>query len=202
MNRLLLLALTLCTSLAFAQASAPSAATPMRLRATIEKLDAGSMTVKERSGEIVTLLLADAMVVTEVYPIELGAIQQGAFIGTAAMPRPDGTLDALEVLVLPESARGNGEGHRPYDVQPGSTMTNATVADLLAVPQGRKLLLRYKDGEKTVLVSDTTPVVTFRPGDRSLLVVGGKVIVTAEVRNGQPVALCVLAGRNGFAPPL
>ena len=202
MNRLLLLALTLCTSLAFARASAPSAAAPMRLRATIEKIDAGSMTVKERSGELITLLLADAVVVTEVYPIELGAIQPGAFIGTAAMPRPDGTLDALEVLVLPESARGNGEGHRPYDLQPGSTMTNATVADLVAVPQGRKLLLRYKDGEKTVLVSETTPVVTFRPGDRSLLVVGGKVIVTAELRNGQPVALRVLAGRNGFAPPL
>ena len=202
MNRLLLLALTLCTSLAFAQASASSAATSMRLRATIDKIDGGSMTVKERSGEVVTLLLADAMVVTEVYPIEPGAIQPGAFIGTAAMPRPDGTLDALEVLVLPESARGNGEGHRPYDLQPGSTMTNATVADLVAAPQGHKLLLRYKDGEKTVLVSDTTPVVTFRPGDRSLLVVGGKVIVTAEVRNGQPVALRVLAGRNGFAPPL
>jgi len=160
------------------------------------------MTVKERSGEVITLVLAGNLNVNEVFPIALAAIQPGSFIGTAAMPRADGTLDALEVLVLPEAARGNGEGHRPYDLQPGSTMTNATVADLVAAPTGRKLTLRYKDGEKTVNVTDTTPVVSFRPGDRSLLVVGGKVIVTAELRSGVPTATRVLAGRDGFAPPL
>jgi len=201
MNKLLIGLIALCCTLASAQTPNP-AAPPMRLRATIEKIEGNSMTVKERSGEVITLVLADNLNVSEVFPIALAAIQPGSFIGTAAMPRADGTLDALEVLVLPEAARGNGEGHRPYDLQPGSTMTNATVADLVAAPTGRKLTLRYKDGEKTVNVSDTTPVVSFRPGDRSLLVVGGKVIVTAELRSGVPTATRVLAGRDGFAPPL
>lgn len=201
MNKLLFALIALCCALASAQ-TPPAAAAPLRLRATIEKIEGNSMTVKERSGEVITLVLADNLNVSEVFPIALAAIQPGSFIGTAAMPRADGTLDALEVLVLPEAARGNGEGHRPYDLQPGSTMTNATVADLVAAPTGRKLTLRYKDGEKTVNVSDTTPVVSFRPGDRSLLVVGGKVIVTAELRSGVPTATRVLAGRDGFAPPL
>lgn len=201
MNKLLIALIALCCTLASAQTAAPTA-TPMRLRATIEKIEGNSMTVKERSGEVITLVLADNLNVSEVFPIALTAIQPGSFIGTAAMPRADGTLDALEVLVLPEAARGNGEGHRPYDLLPGSTMTNATVADLVAAPTGRKLTLRYKDGEKTVNVTDTTPVVSFKPGDRSLLVVGGKVIVTAELRAGVPTATRVLAGRDGFVPPL
>lgn len=175
---------------------------PLRLRATIEQSDATSITVRERSGEVVTLALADKLVVTEVQPISMQAIQPGAFIGTAAMPLPDGTLQALEVHVFPESGRGTGEGYRPFDLQPGSTMTNATIADLVGTPQGRRLTLRYKDGEKTVLVPDGTPIITFKPGERSLLVVGAKVTITAELREGKPTAVRVLAGRDGFVPPL
>ena len=182
--------------------TAPAAAPPIRLRATIESVGATSMVVKERSGEIVTLALADNLSVSEMLPIELSALQPGAFIGTAAMPQPDGTLRALGVTVFPESARGGGEGHRPYDLQPGSTMTNATVADLTSGAQGRRLTLKYKDGEKTVVVPDDVQVVTFKPADRTLLVPGARVIVTAEMRDGRPTAVRVIAGRNGFAPPL
>ena len=182
--------------------TAPAAPPPIRLRATIESVDATSMVVRERGGEIVTLALADNLAVNEMLPIELSALQPGAFIGTAAMPQPDGTLRALGVTVFPESARGGGEGHRPYDLQPGSTMTNATVADLTGGAQGRRLTLKYKDGEKTVVVPDDVQVVTFRPADRSLLVPGARVVVTAEMRDGRPTATRVLAGRNGFAPPL
>ena len=182
--------------------TAPAAAPPMRLRATIESVGAASMVVRERGGEIVTLTLADNLSVSEMLPIELSALQPGAFIGTAAMPQPDGTLRALGVTVFPESARGSGEGHRPWDLQPGSTMTNATVADLAAGAQGRRLTLKYKDGEKTVVVPDDVQAVTFRPADRTLLVPGARVVVTAEMRDGRPTATRVLAGRNGFAPPL
>ena len=184
------------------QAGAQPAAQPLRLRATVQSVDATSMTVKERSGEVLQLALDDKLTVSEVLPIELSALKAGAYVGTAAMPRPDGTLEALEVLVFPESARGTGEGHRPWDLQPGSTMTNATVADLAAAPQGRRLTLTYKDGAKTLIVPEGVPVVTFKPADRSLLVPGAKVIVTAELRDGRPTALRVLAGRDGFAPPL
>ena len=182
--------------------TAPPAAPPLRLRATVQSVDATSMTVRERSGEVVRLALDDKLTVSEVLPIELSALKAGAYIGTAAMPRPDGTLEAIEVLVFPESARGTGEGHRPWDLQPGSTMTNATVADLAAAPQGRRLTLAYKDGTKTLVVPEGVPVVTFKPADRSLLVPGAKVVVTAELRDGRPTALRVLAGRDGFAPPL
>lgn len=186
----------------FALQATAQTAPPARLRATVQSVDAASMTVVERSGEVVRLALDDKLTVSEVLPIELSALKAGAYIGTAAMPRPDGTLEAIEVLVFPESARGTGEGHRPWDLQPGSTMTNATVADLAVAPQGRRLTLTYKDGTKTLVVPEGVPVVTFKPADRSLLVPGAKVVVTAEMRDGRPTALRVLAGRDGFAPPL
>ena len=101
MNKLLIAVIALCCTLASAQTAAP-AAPPMRLRATIEKIEGSSMTVKERSGEVITLALADNLNVSEVFPIPFTAIQPGSFIGTAAMPRADGTLDA----------DGRRQGHR------------------------------------------------------------------------------------------
>jgi hypothetical protein len=201
----LLLALgVLATTVSLAQ-SAPT----VRLRGTIEKVDATTMVVRARNGEVVTLVRPADMGVTEVVPISLADIKPGSFIGTAAMPQPDGTQLALEVLVFPESARGSGEGHYPWDLQPQSTMTNATVADLAAapaaVPGGQKLTLRYKDGEKIVIVPANVPVVTFKPGkddEKALLVPGARVMVTAQEKDAKPTALRVLVGRNGFAPPM
>lgn len=181
---------------------AAQTAAPIRLRATIEKVEPGSITVKERSGEVVTLQLAPNLVVTEVFPIDIADIKAGSYIGTAAMPQADGTLKALEVLVFPETMRGVGEGHRPFDLQPQSTMTNATVDQLVASSDGKTLKLKYKDGEKTLTIAAGAPIVTFKPGDNSLLVVGAKLIVTAELRDGKPTALRIVAGKNGFAPPM
>ena len=100
----------------------------VRIRGTIDQVDAKSMVVKDRAGKATPLVYADDLMVSEVVPIDPAAIQTGAFIGTAAVPRADGTLAAIEVHVFPEEARGRGEGHRPFDLQPGSTMTNATTA--------------------------------------------------------------------------
>ena len=191
-------------------AQTPAPAPPqVRLRAVIEKIDAISITVKERSGEVITLTRPAAMDVTEVYPIALTDIKPGSYIGTAAMPQPDGTQLALEVLIFPESMRGTGEGHRMWDLQPQSTMTNATVADLAAapsaVPGGQKMTLKYKDGEKVVIVPAGVPVVTFKPGkqdEAALLVPGAKVLITAQEQGGNPTALRIVVGRNGFAPPM
>jgi hypothetical protein len=202
------LALAAALPLALAQTPAPASPT-LRLRATIEKVDATSLTVKERSGEVITLVRSAAMDVSEVYPLALADIKPGSYIGTAAMPQADGSQLALEVVVFPEAARGTGEGHRPWDLRPESTMTNATVADLAAapssVPGGQKLTLRYKDGEKTVIVPPGAPVVSFKPGkadENALLVPGAKVMITAQEREGKPTALRVIVGRNGFAPPM
>jgi len=123
--------------------------------------------------------------------------------------RVSGTQRAVEVLVFPESMRGTGEGFRPWDYMPNGTMTNATVSELsaapAAVPGGQKLVLKYKDGEKTVIVPRGTPIVTFKPGqdDQSALVVAGaKVVVTAQMKDGQPTASSLLVGRHGFTPPM
>lgn len=206
----LALSLALLVSTPWALAQTPAPANPMvRVRATIEKIDAGSITVKERSGEVITLVRPADMAVSEVFPIALADIKTGSYIGTAAMPQPDGSQLALEVLVFPEAARGTGEGHFPWDLQPQSTMTNATVADLAAapasVPGGQMLRLKYKDGEKTVIVPPNAPVVSFKPGkddEKALLVPGAKVMITAQELGGKPTALRVIVGRNGFAPPM
>ena len=189
------------SALVLAQTAPPSNPT-VRLRGVIEKLDTGSVTIQERRGETITLVMAENMPMNEVYPIAMSEIKAGSFIGTAAMPKPDGTLEALEVLVFPEAMRGTGEGHNPWDLQKDSTMTNATVADLKVAPNGRQLRLTYKGGEKIVNVAEGAPIVTFRLGDKSLLVVGAKVLIQAQDKDGKPTALRMTIGRDGFAPPM
>ncbi len=187
----------LCIAQTMAQAATPT----VRLRGTVQSATPGTLTVRERSGEVIELALPDRLVVSEVFPITLADIQPGSFIGTAAVPQADGTQRAIAVTVFPESARGVGEGHRPFDLQPQSTMTNATVAEVAAAPAGRQLQLKYRDGEKAIVVPPEAPVVTFRPGDRSLLVPGASVSLTAQLVEGKPTALRINAGRNGFTLP-
>ena len=161
----------------------------------IAHVDATSVTVKDRGGEVVTMVRPPDMRVVEVLPVTLDAIKPNSFVGAGSLPQPDGTQRAVEVLVFPEAMRGTGEGFRPWDYMPNGTMTNATVSALAAapssVPGGRKLVLRYKDGEKTVIVPRGTPIVTFKPAqdDQQVLVVqGAKVVVTAQLKDGKPAA--------------
>lgn len=199
-------AVALAGSLALPVLASAETAPTVRVRGTVVYADAHQLIVKDRGGEVVTLARAAGMPVSEVYSIKLADIKKGSFIGTAAMPQADGSQKALEVLVFPEAARGTGEGHYPWDLEPQSTMTNATVADLAAAPSsgrgGEQMRLRYKGGEKTLFVPRGTPVVTFRPATDALLVAGAKVLVNAQDSNGTPTAMRVLAGRNGFTPPM
>ena len=175
---------------------------PVRLRATVVSYAAPNLVIKERSGKVISLIVPDETGVVVVIPSDITSIQPGSFIGTAALPRPDGKLEALEVVVFPEAARGSGEGHYPWDLKPDSSMTNATVADLARSSNGRTLLLRYKEGEKTVIVADGVPIVTFRPGDRALLVPGAKVFIVADVSDDQYIVRRLMIGRNGLTPPM
>jgi hypothetical protein len=188
--------LALSATVAFAQTAS------QRLRGTVTSFDGATLVIAERSGQSHSLPIAENFSVSEVVPIDPAAIKPGSFIGTAAMPAADGSLTALEVLVFPEAARGTGEGHVPWDLQPGSTMTNATVAEVTAVPQGRSMKLRYKDGEKTVTVPENVPIVTFNPGHKGMIVPGAKVLVTSQVREGKPVAVRALVGKDGLVPPM
>jgi hypothetical protein len=154
--------------------AAQNAAT-VRVRGDVESLQGQVLTVKARDGSRVVVNMADNFTVGGLVRVPLADATQGKFVGTAAMPQPDGTLRAVEVLIFPESGRGTGEGHYPWDLQPDSTMTNATIADVVAAPEGRVLTLRYKDGEKRVFVPESAPVVTPAPADRSALVAGAHI---------------------------
>ena len=199
--------LCLAASLGSALITESTAQTPsptLRMRGNIVSVSATSLVVKDRSGEVVELALTDKLVVSEVYPIKLEDIKPGSFIGTAAMPQVDGTQRAIAVSVFPEAARGTAEGHRPFDLLPQSTMTNATVDDVATSSTsaaGRTLKLKYKDGEKTVVVPADAPIVTSRPADRSLLVAGASVSLFAQAIDGKPTALRINVGKNGFALP-
>ena len=159
--------------------------------------------VQSRSGERVRLHVASDVVVVGIVKISLSDIKQGSYIGTAAMPQPDGSQKALEVHVFPEARRGTGEGFYPFDLKPNSTMTNATVNDVVADNDGKTLTVKYKGGEKNIIVSSDTPVVTYEAGQRSELVVGAKIIATvAGQSDGLPQVTRVSVGRDGLTPPM
>src|ERR1700755_1918454 len=130
--------------------------TPSRVRGTIEGVDGDVLSVKSRSGDDVKLHMAGGMRVFGIARISLSDVKVGSFIGATTVPGPDGSQNAIEVHVFPEDMRGTGEGSRPYDLRPNSSMTNATVAESVVSNDGHTLLIKYKDGEKKVLVSPET----------------------------------------------
>ena len=189
----------LVSSLALAQTAAPT----QRIRGDVVSVDGLDLRVKERSGEMLTIKLAENYVVTGVAKVGIEAITPNAFVGTASMPQSDGTHTALEVLVFPESGRGSNEGHYPWDLQPGSMMTNATVTEVVAVGPGRRMTLRYKDGEKVIVVPASVPIVTFEPGDRTMVKPGAHVLLTATRQpDGSLTATRVAIGKDGLVPPM
>jgi hypothetical protein len=177
--------------------------TPSRVRGTIEAVDGDVLAVKSRSGEDFRLHMAGAMRVVGLVKISLSEIKVGSFIGATTVPGPDGSNNAIEVHVFPEDMRGTGEGSRPFDLRPNSTMTNATVAETVAGNDGHTLLVKYKDGEKKVLVSPDTPVVTYVPAEKSELKPGAKIIAFIKKQpDGSFEANRISVGLNGLTPPM
>jgi hypothetical protein len=177
--------------------------TPSRVRGTIEAVDGDVLSVKSRSGEDYKLHMAGDMRVAGIVKISLSDIKVGSFIGTTTVPGPDGGNNAIEVHVFPEDMRGTGEGSRPFDLRPNSTMTNATVAETVAGNDGHTLMIKYKDGEKKVVVSPDTPVVTYVPADKSELKAGAKVIAFfKKLPDGSFEANRISVGLNGLTPPM
>ena len=184
--------------LALAQQTSPS-----RVRGTIESVDGETLMVKSRSGEDVKLTMTGDIRVVGIVKIALSDIKVGSFIGTTTVPGPDGGNNAVEVHVFPEDMRGTGEGSRPYDLKPNSSMTNATVADSVVGNDGHTLLIKYKDGEKKVVVGPDTPVVTYVPADKSDLKAGAKVIAfMKKLPDGSFETNRVSVGRDGLTPPM
>jgi hypothetical protein len=182
-----------------AHAQAPNA---VRYRATVDAVTADSVSLTSRTGEKLNVALTDKTGFAAIVPIKLEDIKPGSFIGSAAMPQPDGTQKALEVHVFPEAMRGTGEGHRPFDLQPASTMTNGTVGAVTG-SVGRTLTVSYQGGEKTIVVPPETPVVTYEPGTKVLLVPGAHVILMGtRAEDGKITATRISVGKDGLVPPM
>jgi hypothetical protein len=178
-------------------------AAPSRVRGAIEAVDGDILSVKSRSGEDVKLHMTTDIRVVGIAKIPLSDIKVGSFIGATTVPGPDGSQNAVEVHVFPENMRGTGEGSRPYDLRPNSTMTNATVAESVAGNDGHTLLVKYKDGEKKVVVAADTPVVTYVPADKSDLKAGAKIIAfMKKLPDGTFETNRVSVGRDGLTPPM
>jgi hypothetical protein len=187
------------TSLAIAQTPPP----PVRVRGTIDSVDSQTLAVKSRDGTTVNIKLADNTPVRGVAKASLADVKQGGFVGITAMPLPDGTQKAVEIHIFPEAMRGTGEGHRPWDLMPNSTMTNATVDSEVAVSDGQKLVLKYKDGEKTFIVPADAAIVSFVPATMADVKAGTKVfVIAAKQPDGTLNAASITVGRDGVSPPM
>ena len=183
--------------------AAEAQTTMMRVRGTVTGLDGQMLALKTREGKDVKIKLADNFGVVGVVAASMAQIQPNSFVGIASMKDKDGRQVALEVLVFPESARGSNEGHYPWDLQPASMMTNATVAANVDSNNGRELTLNYKGGQQQITVPAGIPIVTFSSGDRALLVPGAAVFVPAQVAaDGSMSAGRVLVGKDGTKPPM
>jgi hypothetical protein len=185
--------------------SASAQQTPMvRIRGTIDTVDGNTLGIKTREGTDVKVKMTDNVAVFAVVKTELSQIKEGSYIGVSAMPDPDGVQRAFAVHIFPENQRGAAEGFRPWDARANSTMTNATVAETVKGTEGQNILVKYKDGEKKVIVPPDTPIVTFVASDKSEVKPGAKIIIfgAAKKEDGTLEAGRVNVGRDGITPPM
>jgi len=169
-------AVALLFTASFAAAQAPQM---VRVRATLENVSVPMLTAKARDGAEMKIKLADNAPVNEVVKASLADIKENSYIAVTAMPQPDGSQKAVAILIFPEAMRGVGEGHRPWDLEPNSTMTNATVAEQVAGTDGQSVTVKYKDGDKKILVTPATIIVTYKKSAASDLKAGQKIFVAA-----------------------
>ena len=193
----------LVAGLLVATTTVAMAQTPVRVRGSITELSGQTLKVKSREGSVVELKLADGYTFTGVVKAALTDIKPGAFVGAAALKQSDGTFRAQEVLIFPESARGTGEGHRPWDLTPDSTMTNATVDAIVEKVDGPVLTLKYPNGQASIVVPRDVPIVTFSSGDPGLLRPGAAVFIPATKNaDGTITTNRILVGKDGVVPPM
>jgi len=220
MSRILTALLTIGLLAASSVTNAQSAT--QRIRGDVVALDGANVRIKSPEGEDLSVKLMDDVRLTAVSRASAADIKAGSFVGATAVAQPDGTLKASEVHIFPESMRGTGEGHRPMDSRPGSTMTNATVSRISETkpPVGSKmsnamvskvavasevlkLTLQYNGGEQTVIVEAGTPIVFLEPGDRAILAPGAHVVLNATRQaDGSLAANRVTVGKDGTVPPM
>ncbi|EPE95954.1 hypothetical protein RGCCGE502_23930 [Rhizobium grahamii CCGE 502] len=174
-----------------------------RVRGAIESLSGNTLVVKTREGTEQTVTLKPDWKVRGIKKASVEDIKPGDFVGVASLPKAEGGDGALEVLIFPAAMKGTGEGSRPWDLKPNSTMTNATVAKAVKAVDGHMITLTYQGKEKTISIADDTPIVTFAPADKTDLVAGARVIVMGQkAPDGTVSATNVTVGTNGVVPPM
>jgi len=195
----LLAVLALLVSLGPASAQAP----PTRIRGTITAFDGTTLAVTSHEGQALRITVTNPLTVSSFKRIALTEIVPGSYVGTTARPGPDGELQAIEVRVFPESARGAGEGHRPWDLTPDSTMTNANVEAAVQDNSGRELTLAYNGGSVKVRVPADVPVLVPSPASAADLKPGAAVFVTAtRAADGSLSTARITVSKDGVAPPM
>ncbi|HEY1361926.1 MAG TPA: hypothetical protein VGF60_06755 [Xanthobacteraceae bacterium] len=192
------LALLLATAVSLAQQ--PQV---VRVRGTIQSLDGNLLTVQSRDHQMTyKVKLADNVAVRGIVKASLSDIKPNSYVGVVGMPQADGSQKAVEIHIFPEALRGTAEGHMPWDLLPSSTMTNAAVAQMVKGVQGEEITLKYKTGEKKVVVTPETVIVSFVPGSKDELKPGAKIFSVAQKKDDTLEAASVSVGRDGLAPPM
>jgi hypothetical protein len=195
---------TALLAVVFGTAASAQQPPTVRIRGTIEAVDGATLSIKSRDGSDVKVNITDNIAVTGVAKASLSDIKEGSYIGVSAMPEHDGTQKAIAVHIFPEAQRGAAEGFRPWDLRPNSTMTNATVAQTVAGVDGQTIMVKYKDGEKKVVVPPETPIVAFAAGDKAEIKPGAKIIIFGATKkeDGTLETGRIAIGRDGIAPPM
>ena len=187
---------------ALAVSCVSAGAQTQRLRGTVERLDGSTIVGKARDGAPITLTLADNATITAVYKATRADIKEGDYIGSGAMPQADGSQKALEVHIFAASMRGQGDGHRPWNGAPDSTMTNGAVGNIVSSVDGQIVLVKYKDGEKKIIVGPDTPIVRYEVGSKDDIKPGAPFSVVAATKqpDGTFTAARINVGRDGGTP--
>ncbi len=195
----------LCAAaLTLAMFASASAQDTMRVRGTIERVEGPVYVIKSRDGAELKVALAEPGLVVALVKASMADIKPGLFVGSTGMPQPDGSQKAIEVHIFPEAMRGTGEGHYPWDLQADSTMTNANVEESVTGVDGQTLTLKYKTGEKKIVVTPQTIIITYMPGDKNELKPGTKIFIGAAKKQADGTLLTprINYGKDGLTPPM
>jgi hypothetical protein len=196
-------ALAAAVGIAFA-ISAASAQQPARIRGEIEKADGAMLVLKTRDGAMLNVKVAEDARMGALVKASLADIKQDSFIGVAGMPQPDGSIQAFSVHIFLPAQRGKvPDRHGPWDARPGSTMTNAYVESMVRSKDGETLMVKYKDGEKKIVITPQTVIAAVAAGDKRELKAGAHVIIMASQKqpDGSVLAKVMYIGR-GVVPAM
>ncbi|MEA2872887.1 MAG: hypothetical protein QOH67_2863 [Hyphomicrobiales bacterium] len=193
---------TLVAAAIAAAISTSASAQTQRLRGEIQRVEGTTIFAKARDGSAVTVKLDDNATITAAYKATLADVRVGDYIGSGATPQPDGSQKAIEVHIFAASMRGQGDGHRPWNGAPNSTMTNGAVDSTVSSVDGHVLVVKYKDGDKKIVVGPDTPIVRYEVGNPADLKAGAAFSVVAATKqpDGTFTAPRITVGREGGTP--